>query len=396
MNIKYRKRYKSIDITNINTATNYFYIKIYIIANTFLVFLLLIKINSLENKISNVQEPKFENKEKYIREISNIDQDLIGLTYPEIYYDALKKELNHGTFFITFTKFLNQLQQKLIYLEKEINITKISSFYSIRKRFLDMNHIHYNDEKIVTLENIVSWATIHASNQLKGIASDKYLGCKYAQIKLGKNICQQRIRSYDNVEEIDFEELIKKGNVILKISSGCHDSVFIRSNTNKDNAKKLIKHYFKRDYGLIYPQFFHLYSKKRIIEEKIFEPITDLYEFKFFVVNNNIKFFLVNFQVGKTLHKNFYDPNYNLLEIGTIGLKSFDLNKKFGEEILNKLKYYVTKLSEDFKNFIRVDLYIFQENIYLSELTFDSNDGFPFYENKGIILDAAKNFEKYE
>lgn len=84
------------------------------------------------------------------------------------------------------------------------------------------------------------------------------------------------------------------------------------------------------------------------------------------------------------------------MEIGTIGLKSFDLNKKFGEEILNKLKYYVTKLSEDFKNFIRVDLYIFQENIYLSELTFDSNDGFPFYKNKGIILDAAKNFEKYE
>lgn len=126
---------------------------------------------------------------------------------------------------------------------------------------------------------------------MKGIASDKYLVCKYAKIKLGENLCEQRIRVYDSVEEINFDELVNKGNVVLKITNGCKDLVFINKKNPQNKAKYIekikekIKYYFQRDFGLHIPEFFHLYSKKRIIEETIFEPFTDLFEFKFWVVN---------------------------------------------------------------------------------------------------------------
>ena len=103
----------------------------------------------------------------------------------------------------------------------------------------------------------MNWLVIHKSTKLKGIASDKCLACKV----------------FNNIEEIDFEKLIKMGNVVLKVSNGYSDNVFItEKNTLQDieKIKKDITFHFNRDYSLLIPEFFHLYSKKRIVLEKMF------------------------------------------------------------------------------------------------------------------------------
>ena len=125
----------------------------------------------------------------------------------------------------------------------------------------------------------MSWLVIHKSTQLKGIASDKYLGCKYAKMKIGKNLCEQRIGVFDDVEEIDFTELRKIGNVILKISNGRNDSVLITNTTKEsiEQIKEKITSYYNMDFSLIIPDFFHSYYKKRIVLEKLFSPIEDLF-----------------------------------------------------------------------------------------------------------------------
>ena len=144
---------------------------------------------------------------------------------------------------------------------------------------------------------LVNWITIHQSNQLKGIASDKFLACKYVRSKLGKNLCHQRIGVYNSVEELNFEELYKLGDIVLKISNSCWKSYFFSNKTKKEKYKEQIeqfqKHYYKADHGLVEHQFFHLYAKKRIVVERQFIPIKDLYEFKFFIINNDIKFIVV-------------------------------------------------------------------------------------------------------
>lgn len=326
---------------------------------------------------------------------SKIDKDMIGLEYPEIYYDKLKFELTEKNIIKTIIDFLVQLETKLIYLEKEINVTKISTFFHIRTSYLEKMKVKYNDSIINELHNIISWLVIHKSTQLKGIASDKYLACKYVEFKLRKNLCQHRIEAYDKIEDINFEKLIKKNDLVIKISNGCHDSVFINNNTkmNINEIKKKVSYYFNREYNLNnIPEFFHLYSKKRILVEKIFNPITDLYEFKFFIVNNKITFIKFLFFLGNKKYNNYYNANFEAL----VSKKEFNISSKFGENILSKLKEYAIKLSEDFKNFIRVDLYVFQNNIYLSELTFDSNSGKPKLRNEKFIIEIGKSWKRID
>ena len=54
------------------------------------------------------------------------------------------------------------------------------------------------------------------------------------------------------------------------------------------------------------------------------------------------------------------------------------------------------KLSEDFRNFIRVDLYNFQNKIYLSELTFDSHSGRPAYTDIKYFNEGLKNWKRID
>ena len=141
------------------------------------------------------------------------------------------------------------------------------------------------------------------------------------------------------------------------------------------------------------PEFFHSYSKKRIVLEKMFFPLDDLYEFKFIIVNHDIKVIYLRKPKNDRIHFNFYDANYNLI----IEDKEISFNISiFKKNLLDKLKKYSIKLSEDFPNFIRVDLYIFHNKIYLSELTFDQNDGLPFMRSSEFIKNAAKNWKRYD
>ncbi len=345
--------------------------------------------HQIDEQIEELKNEKLNKNEK-------LDKDMIGLVYPEINFDKIKYDLMNYKYVSSMIEFLKQLEIKLIFLEREINATKINAFYTARTQLLKERNIEYHDSNITELHNIVSWLIIHRSTQLKGIVSDKYLACKYAKMKLGIDLCPQRIGVYDSVEDIDFNEIIKIGNVILKISNGNSDSTYIYNNTKYDleKLKKKVEKSFYRNFPLIDKVFSHQYSKKRIILEKMFIPLTDLYEFKIVIVNNEIKIIYIRlFENNGNLKLYYYDYNYNIIK--DIENNNFNISF-FQNDILNKLKEYALKLSEDFPNFIRVDLYVFHNKIYLSELTFDHREGRPFLRNNEIIKEAAKNWKRID
>lgn len=324
------------------------------------------------------------------------DKDMIGLKYPIILYDQLKIGLIQNNLTFTLIEFLRQLEIKLFYLEKEINVTKLNSFYNIRTLYLKEKNVKYDDSNINELHNIISWLVIHKSTQLKGIASDKYLACKYVKLKLGINLCEHRIGVYNNVNEINFQDLIKIGNIVLKISNGCHDLVYIYKDRKNDinEIKSKVTYFFNREYNLIIPEFFHFYSPKRIIVEKIFIPFSDLYEFKFFIINRNIYFIMLLLSLKNESCEIYYDKNFEILMFKK--KYKFDIFSIFEKKLLSKLSDYAYKLSEDFPNFIRVDLYIYHNKIYLSELTFDSFSGIPFNKNEKFVREAGKNWKRID
>ena len=321
---------------------------------------------------------------------------MIGLKYPDIEFKEIKSNFLEGKIISSFLNLLRQMEIKLIYLENEINVTKIISFFTARNLYLKYKNVTYDDSKIKEYHDIINWLVIHKSNQLKGIASDKYLACKYVKMKLQKNLCPHRIGVYDQVDEINFEKIIKKGNVILKISNGNGDNIFIHKNISSKEIEKIKNStifHFNRNYALHVPSIFHLYTKKRIILENMFLPLTDLYEFKIFLFNRKIKLInIINFIDGKKRY-NLYDENFNPVK----NQSEIDSpKKKFDEKILKKLKEYAFKLSEDFPNFIRVDLYIFHKKIFLSELTFDSHDGLPKFQNLKKFNEEIKKWKRID
>ena len=166
-----------------------------------------------------------------------------------------------------------------------------------------------------------------------------------------------------------------------------------------EQALKKFKKSLEFSHGLIEAQFFHLYSKRRIIVEKQFSPSKDLYEFKFFIVNRKIKFLYLMCTLSKKLRILIYDTNYNFLFTEkSIKDNPVDIKSIFKKEFLGQLQEYAIKLSEDFPDFIRVDLYAFHDQIYLSELTFASYSGRPMYPDENFVKESVKNFStiKYD
>lgn len=380
-------------LSNIKTI-NIIYLLIIIYSIILLYLILENNYNKQEIKKLIAFKEIFSNDFNKISINNSIDKDMIGSKYPIILFDEIKSNILKNKFISTLFDFLEQLEIKLIFLEKEINATKVNAFFTARTLLLKERNIEYDDSNIKELHEIVSWLIIHRSTQLKGIVSDKYLACKYVKLKLGIDLCQQRIGVYNSVDEIDFRKIIKLGNVILKISNGNNDNTYILNNTQYDinDLKKKVEKSFYRNFPLIDKVFSHFYSKKRIVLEKMFIPLTDLYEFKFIVVNNDIKIIYVRVNCNNKINIFHYDSNYNLI---TEKNNIFDISI-FNKDILNKLKYYALKLSEDFPNFIRIDLYVFHDNIYLSELTFDHVQGRPFLRNHSIIKEAGKNWKRID
>ena len=77
--------------------------------------------------------------------------------------------------------------------EKEINDTKLNSFYTTRTLYINKRNVSYGDSRINKFHVIVWCLLFINSNQLKGIASDKYLAFKYVEMKMGKNLSSYKI-----------------------------------------------------------------------------------------------------------------------------------------------------------------------------------------------------------
>ena len=125
----------------------------------------------------------------------------------------------------------------------------------------------------------------------------------------------------------------------------------------------------------------------------MFSPLSDLYEFKCMLFNRDIKMIMLDFYINNSRIEAYYDANFNCLKKAENYY--VDLSK-FNITILNELKSYAYKLSEDFPNFVRVDLYIFHDDIYLSEITFDSHAGLPRFRDIKHFVNGIKTFKRVE
>ena len=252
-----------------------------------------------------------------------------------------------------------------------------------RKYIMNKKGKYYNDSNIITFQDKLNYLLIYESPEDKTSIVDKYLLRNYSQKMLGKNICTPIIKIYNNVDEINLEELPDK--FVLKCNHGCAMNIFCEDKSKFDltKAKLQIKEWMNINYGLKGFEYQYLNVKRKIIAEQFLEK--EIINYKFSCFNGEPKFVRVkNKKKGKNIY-NIYYTNWTISNI-ELASKKYFISKKFKKPInFEKMIEYARLLSSDFC-YCRVDFYEVNKTVFLGEITFTPfNSNVEFKDKKTEI-----------
>ena len=280
----------------------------------------------------------------------------------------------------------------------QLYIENRTYFYILgREKIMKRHGKIYNESNIKTIQDKMNWLLIHENPEYKSKIVDKILLREYSTKILGEDICPPIIKIYDNVNQINLDEL--PNSFILKCNHGSGMNIFCKdkSKFNLTQAKLQLNNWMKINYGLINSEYVYINIKKKIFAEKYLGD--DINVYKIDCYNGNPKFIRAYKHLPNKGYKigNIYDLNWTLTDIETgLSIIKRDPNIIFHKpRSLNLMLEYAKKLSKEFV-FVRVDFYDYNERIYLSELTFTTSNMLESYKNEeqsiylGSLLDLTK------
>ena len=198
---------------------------------------------------------------------------------------------------------------------------------------------------------------------------------EYALEKGYKNNLVKTYGIYDKFIDIDFDAL--PNEFVIKCTHGCalNYLVFDKNSLDLKHLEKVFNKWMKLDYGkkTVEPHYSNI--KHRIIIEELLKEDNWLpKEYKIHVFNGKAKYMYIVTGRDKDIHYNNY-----LIDWTDFDEAQFNHWTKLDEEIKKPECWPVAvKMAEDLASpfpFVRVDLYIINNKIYISEMTFTPAKG---------------------
>lgn len=267
------------------------------------------------------------------------------------------------------------------------------------KRKLDLVHpVKYNDK--------IHWLKLYWKDPLAQKCADKYEVRDYVKEKIGEKYLNTLYGVYDSLDSIDLYKLPQ--SFVLKGTHGSGFNLFCRDKSSinwkikyKEMYRWLNTNYFWSSNEWVYKNI-----KPRIICEKLLSDQSGNLpkDYKLFCFSGEPKLICVDIDREDKHKRNFYDLNWNFLDI-QISKKLRSNNPEIVIEKpckLNEMIELSRVLSQDFPH-VRVDFYIVNNNIYFGELTFFHASGLsrfypPEFENemgKWIKLPVKKEMGEW-
>ncbi|HGN2081503.1 TPA: ATP-grasp fold amidoligase family protein [Providencia stuartii] len=247
---------------------------------------------------------------------------------------------------------------------------RLRVFYFIKfKRLLRLKHPLLYSEKIQKRK--LNLLPIYSD------LSDKSFVKSYISNEIGSNHVIPSITTVDTIDDLNFDLLPNKFVIKTNFGSGYNHIEIVRDKKNIDKVriitkfKKAMKEKYKG--SLLGETQYDSIPKKILVEEFMDNDGNDIDDFKFHIFNSQKGFLQIDFDRFSNHKRNLYDLNFNLL--------NYNLCYKGGNynlppmHKLEEMKDIAIKLSHGF-DYVRVDLYLINDQIFFGEMTFTPGSGF--------------------
>ncbi len=271
------------------------------------------------------------------------------------------------------------------YSDFKTYIDKLQNYKRIKKEFRDKLLYDLNLDSPQSYNEKIIWKKLFDRNPLLTVTADKYKVRSHLKNLLGEAEANKLLiplyYATDNPEEIPFDELPEK--YVIKPNHGSRMHLIIKNN-KEASPEDIIKHckiWLKNNYGFYTNEWAYKNIKRKIIVEKLLEtkngelPL----DYKFSCFHGKCKFIRASLnRFGQTSLSGYYDTEWNLLPFYRPGYKnvSTSINKP---SKLNEMIKIAEKISKDF-DFVRIDLYNCDEEIFFGEFTHYPASGLARFE----------------
>ena len=284
------------------------------------------------------------------------------------------------TIIIILTKIIQFYQTKdkrYIIIESEKNFYKemLGLYFENKEKFYakgreyKMSRIGnpFNQSNIITFQDKLNYLLIYEEPENKTKIVDKILLRNYSQEILGKDICNKILKIYNNVDEINLDELPDK--FVIKCNHGSGMNIFCEDKSKFDLSREKYKlnEWMNINYGLQNFEYQYLNVERKIFAEKYLEK--DIINYKFSCFNGEPKLIRVKTVINGTKIYNIYYTNWTISNI-ELDDEKYIVSNIFKKPInLEKMIEYSKLLSSKFC-YCRVDFYEVNKTILLGEITF--------------------------
>lgn len=261
--------------------------------------------------------------------------------------------------FVRFHKILLWIPDKLylkilyyIYLGKKLNLDKPSNF----------------TEKM-------QWLKIYDRKDIYHNYVDKYLVRGVIKEKIGEEYLVPMIGVYDNINEIDWNELPKQ--FVLKATHTSGNVIVCKNKEELDiqQSKQKLEKWLKREYFSTFREWPYKNLKPRIICETFLSDDGEVpLDYKILCLNGEPEIIMLHKGRFEEHFIEYYDKDWNKLNIYSADY-SYVSSVSEKPDNLDELLKIARILSEGLIQ-SRIDLYYVNKKVYFSEITFFSGAGF--------------------
>lgn len=238
-----------------------------------------------------------------------------------------------------------------------------------------------------TFNEKLQWLKLHDRKPMYTQMVDKCEAKKYVSEKIGGGYIIPTLGVWNSFDEIDFDEL--PDQFVLKTTHDSGGVVICRDKSAFDInlAKKKIVKSLKTNYYMQGREWPYKDVQPRIIAEKfmIDETGDTITDYKFYCFNGEPRYLYVSYGLEdhRTAALSFLTLNWEFAPFSRSDYKAFEeLPKK--PHLFNEMVEIAKHLASNI-DFIRIDLYEINNQIYFSELT--------FYPCSGLMLFVPEEWD---